>query len=74
MRLLPADDGYAAAGHIQLKVTDQQGSELLFKIKTSTPVRKLMDAYGSHSGLQASQVRFMVDGERIAPNDREAWA
>merc|ERR1711929_56198 len=57
------------AGHIQLKVKDQQGSEVQFKIKKSTPLRKLMDAYCSRLGLQASQVRFMVDGERIAPDD-----
>merc|ERR1712195_427142 len=62
-------EGDAAAGHIQLKVKDQQGSEVQFKIKKSTPLRKLMDAYCSRLGLQASQVRFMVDGERIAPDD-----
>ncbi|CAE8594765.1 unnamed protein product [Polarella glacialis] len=61
--------GDAAAQHIQLKVKDQQGSEVQFKIKKSTPLRKLMDAYCSRLGLQASQVRFMVDGERIAADD-----
>ncbi|OLP91593.1 Ubiquitin-like protein SMT3 [Symbiodinium microadriaticum] len=40
-----------------------------FKIKKTTPLRKLMDAYCSRLGLQASQVRFMVDGERIAADD-----
>jgi len=59
----------AAPAHIQLKVKDQQGSEVQFKIKKSTPLRKLMDAYCSRLGLQASQVRFMVDGERISPDD-----
>ena len=38
----------AAAGdapaHIQLKVKDQQGSEVQFKIKKSTLLCKLMDA------------------------------
>jgi len=58
-----------APAHIQLKVKDQQGSEVQFKIKKATPLRKLMDAYCSRLGLQASQVRFMVDGERIAPDD-----
>merc|ERR1712083_372958 len=62
-----ADD--AAAAHIQLKVKDQQGSEVQFKIKKSTPLRKLMDAYCSRLGLTASQVRFMVDGERISADD-----
>merc|ERR1712139_152257 len=51
------------------KVKDQQGSEVQFKIKKSTPLRKLMDAYCSRLGLQSSQVRFMVDGERIGPED-----
>merc|ERR1712110_1083969 len=62
-----ADD--AAAAHIQLEVKDQQGSEVQFKIKKSTPLRKLMDAYCSRLGLTASQVRFMVDGERISADD-----
>ena len=34
----------AAPAHIQLKVKDQQGSEVQFKVKKSTPLRKLMDA------------------------------
>merc|ERR1712091_282182 len=59
----------AAGAHIQLKVKDQQGSEVQFKIKKSTPLRKLMDAYCSRLGLTASQVRFMVDGERISADD-----
>merc|ERR1711915_1057842 len=37
--------------------------------KKSTPLRKLMDAYCSRLGLTASQVRFMVDGERISADD-----
>ncbi|CAE8586604.1 unnamed protein product [Polarella glacialis] len=64
-----AETAEAAAQHIQLKVKDQQGSEVQFKIKKSTPLRKLMDAYCIRLGLQASQVRFMVDGERIAADD-----
>eukprot|EP00438_Fugacium_kawagutii_P036420 Skav236205 [mRNA] locus=scaffold98:58207:74420:- [translate_table: standard] len=62
-------EGGDAPQHIQLKVKDQQGSEVQFKIKKTTPLRKLMDAYCSRLGLQASQVRFMVDGERIAADD-----
>ena len=65
--------GGATAGdapvHIQLKVKDQQGRELQFKIKKSTQLRKLTKVYCSRMGLQSSQVRFMVDGERIGPED-----
>ncbi len=35
-------------------------------IKEPTPPKKLMDAYCSRVGLQASQVSFVVDGEGIA--------
>ena len=59
----------AAAQHIRLKVKDQQGSEVQFKTKKPTPLRKLMNAYGNRLGLQASHVRFMVDGECVAPDD-----
>merc|ERR1711988_1737657 len=66
---MSAEGEAAAPAHIQLKVKDQQGSEVQFKIKKSTPLRKLMDAYCNRLGLQAQQVRFMVDGERIGPDD-----
>eukprot|EP00439_Symbiodinium_sp_Y106_P064948 s1078_g10.t1 len=68
-RLRKMAEAADAPQHIQLKVKDQQGSEVQFKIKKTTPLRKLMDAYCSRLGLQASQVRFMVDGERIAADD-----
>jgi len=59
----------SATCHIQLKVKDHQGLEVQFKLKKSTSLCKLMDAYCSRLGLQASQVRFIVNGERIAPDD-----
>lgn len=51
----------AQASPIQLKVKDQQGREIQFKINKSTPLRKLRDEYCKRLGLQAQQVRFMVD-------------
>ena len=46
----------AAPAHIQLKVKDQQGSEVQFKIKKSMQLRKLMDAELRMRGcLKASQ-------------------
>ena len=59
----------SATCHIQLKVKDHQGLLVQFKLKKSTSLCKLMDAYCSRLGLQASQVRFIVNGERIAPDD-----
>ena len=57
---MAAAGGDAAAGHIQLKVKDQQGSEVQFKIKKSTPLRKITEAYCSRWGLGPWQVRLMV--------------
>jgi hypothetical protein len=54
---------------IHLSVYDQQGNEACYKINKSTPLRKLMDLYCHGHELQTSQVRFFVDGLRIAPDD-----
>jgi len=51
-----------------LKVKDQQGSETRFMIKKTTPLRKMMAAYCSREGLQASQIRFVVEGQLLAPD------
>ena len=43
-----AQDGAAAQGkeqHINIKVKAQDGTEIFFKIKRSTQLKKLMDAY-----------------------------
>ena len=52
-----------------LIIKDQLDREVQFKIQKSTPLRKLMDAYCSRFGLQVPQVRFMVDGARVFPED-----
>ncbi len=56
---------------IQLRIQDVRGSELQFLVKKHTPMRKLMDAYCSRLGLQASQVRFetLIGCKPIAPVD-----
>eukprot|EP00397_Hematodinium_sp_SG-2012_P066366 GEMP01099199.1.p1 GENE.GEMP01099199.1~~GEMP01099199.1.p1 ORF type:complete len:109 (+),score=18.28 GEMP01099199.1:62-388(+) len=58
-----------AQPHIQLKVKDQHGAEVQFKIKRTTALRKLMEAYCQRLGMNSTQVRFMVDGERISADD-----
>jgi small ubiquitin-related modifier len=51
--------------HINLKVKEQNGSTVYFKVKKSTQLRKLMEAYCKRQGKDISQVRFLFDGERI---------
>ncbi|CAH8545977.1 unnamed protein product, partial [Dicrocoelium dendriticum] len=51
--------------HINLKVQGQEGSIVHFKIKKTTPLRKLMNAYCERMGYQPSSVRFIFDGNNV---------
>ena len=42
------------AQHINIKVKAQDGTEIFFKIKRSTQLKKLMDAYCTRQGLSAN--------------------
>ncbi|KAI9331478.1 Senp1 covalent complex with sumo-2, partial [Obelidium mucronatum] len=55
--------------HINLKVLGSDGNEIAFKIKRTTPLSKLMDAYSSKTGVDPRSVRFMLDGNRLNPTD-----
>ncbi|CAI2382692.1 unnamed protein product [Moneuplotes crassus] len=56
-------------GHINIKVKNQEGTEIFFKIKKTTNLKKLMDAYCSRQGLMANSCRFIFDGERLRDTD-----
>eukprot|EP01122_Echinamoeba_exundans_P014502 TRINITY_DN6585_c1_g1_i1.p1 TRINITY_DN6585_c1_g1~~TRINITY_DN6585_c1_g1_i1.p1 ORF type:complete len:119 (-),score=32.75 TRINITY_DN6585_c1_g1_i1:86-397(-) len=63
------DGGDKPAGeHINLRVVAQDGSEVLFKIKRSTPLRKLMDAYCQKQSIAPTSLRFLFDGKRVQPD------
>lgn len=65
-------DANATAGadqHINIKVKAQDGTEIFFKIKRTTQLKKLMDAYCTRQGLSSAQCRFIFDGERIKDDD-----
>lgn len=69
-----ADAGGAPGGestpveHLNIKVTDNN-NEVFFKIKRSTQLKKLMDAFCDRQGKQPSTVRFLFDGTRVRPED-----
>eukprot|EP01135_Chromosphaera_perkinsii_P007295 Nk52_evm1s756 gene=Nk52_evmTU1s756 len=54
--------------HINLKVVGQDQTEVHFKIKKTTSLKKLMEAYCSRQGLSSTGVRFLFDGERLNEN------
>ena len=51
--------------HINLKVVTQDGNEIFFKCKMTTPLDKLMKAFCNRNGVAANSVRFLFDGNRI---------
>lgn len=57
-----------AVEHLNIKVTDNN-NEVFFKIKRSTQLKKLMDAFCERQGKQQNTVRFLFDGTRVRPED-----
>lgn len=54
---------------INLRVFDQGGTEVFFRLKRTTPLRKLMEAYCQRQTVSANTVRFLYDGVRVQPED-----
>jgi hypothetical protein len=54
--------------HLNIKVTDNN-NEVFFKIKRSTALKKLMDAFCERQGKAPNSVRFLFDGSRVQPTD-----
>lgn len=53
---------------ITIRVRDQTGEEMFFKVKKTTKMSKIFDAYASRRGLTSGSLRFMLDGERVTPD------
>jgi len=54
--------------HLNIKVTDNN-NEVFFKIKRTTALGKLMNAFCDRQGKNISSVRFLFDGTRVGPTD-----
>ncbi|RUS16778.1 ubiquitin-related domain-containing protein [Endogone sp. FLAS-F59071] len=57
------------ADHINLKVVGSDHNEVFFKIKRTTQLKKLMEAYCDRQGKTTNSVRFLYDGIRIQPTN-----
>lgn len=57
----PLDQG----AHINLKVKGQDGNEVFFRIKRSTQLRKLMNAYCDRQSIDFNSIAFLFDGRRL---------
>ena len=57
----PAEGG----AHINLKVKGQDGNEVFFRIKRSTQLKKLMNAYCDRQSVDMNAIAFLFDGRRL---------
>jgi hypothetical protein len=64
----PRQDQPAPTEHLNIKVTDNN-NEIFFKIKRSTKLEKLMNAFCERQGKAPNSVRFLFDGSRVQPSD-----
>ncbi|XP_063675003.1 small ubiquitin-related modifier 1-B-like isoform X2 [Bolinopsis microptera] len=56
--------------HINLRVIGQNNSEVHFRIKKTTQMKKLKAAFCERQGIPINSVRFLFEGQRI--NDEQA--
>lgn len=54
---------------LTIRVKDQLAQETFFKIKTTTKMEKVFKAFANMKGGLRSTFRFLLDGERINPED-----
>lgn len=51
--------------HLNLKVKGQDGNSVFFRIKKSTQLRKLMNAYCEKMSVDINSIVFLFDGHRL---------
>jgi small ubiquitin-related modifier len=61
-------EGAEQSEHLNIKVTDNN-NEVFFKIKRTTQLKKLMDAFCERQGKSPASVRFLFEGVRVQPTD-----
>lgn len=62
------EGGEGQPEHFNIKVTDNS-NEVFFKIKKTTPLKKLMDAFCDRSGKNKASCRFLFEGQRVTEAD-----
>ena len=52
-----------------VSVRNQRGEDTFFKVKLHTRIGKLLNAYANRTGQPVDTIRFLLDGERLSPED-----
>jgi small ubiquitin-related modifier len=61
----PKVEAGAEDGIISVRVKDQTGGEVVFKVKKTTKFSRILDAFCQKKAWDATQVRFVFDGQRL---------
>jgi small ubiquitin-related modifier len=54
---------------ITIQVKGNDGNEIAFRVKKTTKLSKIFDAYAAKVGISLDQLRFQLDGQRINKED-----
>jgi small ubiquitin-related modifier len=54
-----------AEGTLSIRVRDQNQGEVVFKVKRTTKMKRVLQAFCDRKGWQSNQVRFAFDGQRV---------
>ncbi|KAF5121131.1 Ubiquitin-like protein SMT3 [Metarhizium anisopliae] len=54
--------------HLNIKVTDNN-NQMVFKVKRSTKLERLMNAFCDRQGKSPNSVRFLFEGSRVQPTE-----
>lgn len=65
----PADAVVDDEVSILIHLSDQSGTSVYFKIKPSTPLSRVFDAYCGKTGQTQKSLRFLYDGTQLSGSD-----
>ncbi|CDZ96945.1 Ubiquitin-like proteins [Phaffia rhodozyma] len=68
----PEGEGGPKGEPINIKVASSDGTDVHFKIKTTTKFSKLKSAYAQRVGKSVSTIRFLFDGTAVGDDDTPA--
>lgn len=54
---------------IEIKLVDIAKNELVFKLRPTTKLDRVMDGYCKHNGKAPHSTRFLFDGKRVVAGD-----
>ena len=57
---------------LNIRLRDQTGDETFFKVKTTTKLDKVFNAFATRKGVAAADLRFLIDGARICGDQTPA--